>query len=63
MCGRYTLSTADGGRLADRFDTRDFPAPASALLQRYGRDDLEEVFLDIARGRQGARGAEEAVPA
>jgi len=21
------------------------------LLRRYGRDDLEEVFLDIARGR------------
>jgi ABC-2 type transport system ATP-binding protein len=40
----------------------DGGSPA-ALLQRYGRDDLEEVFLDIARGRQGARGAEEAVPA
>ncbi|MBP0446684.1 ABC transporter ATP-binding protein [Roseomonas sp. SSH11] len=24
----------------------------SELLERYGRDDLEEVFLDIARGRQ-----------
>jgi ABC-2 type transport system ATP-binding protein len=23
-----------------------------ALLERYGRDDLEEVFLDIARDRQ-----------
>ncbi len=23
----------------------------SALLQRYGRDNLEEVFLDVARGR------------
>jgi ABC-2 type transport system ATP-binding protein len=23
----------------------------SALLEKYGRDDLEEVFLDIARGR------------
>jgi ABC-2 type transport system ATP-binding protein len=21
------------------------------LLERYGRDDLEDVFLDIARGR------------
>jgi len=22
------------------------------LLQRYGRDTLEEVFLDVARGRE-----------
>ena len=28
----------------------DDAAPA-ALLARYGRDDLEEVFLDVARGR------------
>ena len=28
----------------------DTGSPAD-LLQRYGRDDLEEVFLDIARGR------------
>jgi ABC-2 type transport system ATP-binding protein len=28
----------------------DQGSPA-ALLERYGRDDLEEVFLDIARGR------------
>jgi ABC-2 type transport system ATP-binding protein len=35
----------------------DQGSPA-ALLQRYGRDDLEEVFLDIARGRAtAARGA------
>ena len=44
MCGRYTLSTADGGRLADRFDTRDFPAPASALLQRFNVCPGEEVL-------------------
>ncbi len=25
----------------------------SALLQRYGRDTLEDVFLDVARGRSG----------
>ena len=24
----------------------------TALLEKYGRDDLEEVFLDIARGRR-----------
>ena len=28
----------------------DQGSPA-ALLAKYGRDDLEEVFLDIARGR------------
>ena len=28
-----------------------------ALLTRYGRDDLEEVFLDIARGRGEAQQA------
>lgn len=33
------------GRIVDR------GSPA-ALLERYGRDDLEEVFLDIARDRQ-----------
>ncbi len=32
------------GRIVDR-------GSASDLLARYGRDDLEEVFLDIARGR------------
>jgi ABC-2 type transport system ATP-binding protein len=26
-------------------------APPAALLERYGRDNLEEVFLDVARGR------------
>jgi ABC-2 type transport system ATP-binding protein len=26
-------------------------APPPALLDRYGRDNLEEVFLDVARGR------------
>ncbi|TCZ64027.1 ABC transporter ATP-binding protein [Roseicella aquatilis] len=29
----------------------DQGSPA-ALLEKYGRDDMEEVFLDIARGRQ-----------
>jgi ABC-2 type transport system ATP-binding protein len=33
-----------GGRAVDA------GSPAE-LLRRYGRDDLEEVFLDIARGR------------
>jgi ABC-2 type transport system ATP-binding protein len=31
----------------------DQGSPA-ALLARYGRDDLEEVFLDIARDRRTA---------
>src|SRR5215831_9502634 len=34
----------------------DDDAPA-ALLARYGRDNLEEVFLDVARGRGEAREA------
>jgi len=34
----------------------DDDAPA-ALLARYGRDDLEQVFLDVARGRGEAREA------
>ena len=33
------------GRIVDR------GTPAE-LLQRYGRDDLEDVFLDIARNRE-----------
>jgi ABC-2 type transport system ATP-binding protein len=36
------------GRIVDRGSPRD-------LLDRYGRDDLEEVFLDIARDRRSAR--------
>jgi ABC-2 type transport system ATP-binding protein len=36
------------GRIVDR------GSPA-ALLARYGREDLEEVFLDIARDRRAAR--------
>ena len=37
-----------------RIEDDDTPA---ALLARYGRDTLEEVFLDVARGRAGAREA------
>ena len=37
------------GRIVDRGSAAD-------LLARYGRDDLEEVFLDIARGRGKAAG-------
>ena len=37
------------GRIVDRGSATD-------LLARYGRDDLEEVFLDIARGRGKAAG-------
>ncbi len=36
------------GRIVDR-------GSPTALLARYGRDDLEEVFLDIARDRRLAR--------
>jgi ABC-2 type transport system ATP-binding protein len=39
-----------GGRVVDE------GSPA-ALLAKYGRDDLEEVFLDIARGRERAEAA------
>jgi len=39
------------GRAVDR------GSPAE-LLAKYGRDDLEEVFLDIARDRQGAKNKE-----
>ena len=36
------------GRIVDR------GSPAE-LLERYDRDDMEDVFLDIARDRRGAR--------
>jgi ABC-2 type transport system ATP-binding protein len=36
------------GRIVDR-------GPPPALLARYGRENMEEVFLDIARGRQDAQ--------
>jgi ABC-2 type transport system ATP-binding protein len=36
------------GRIVDRGSPAD-------LLSRYGRDDLEEVFLDIARDRPRER--------
>ncbi len=36
------------GRIVDRGSPQD-------LLGRYGRDDLEEVFLDIARDRRSSR--------
>ncbi|MGH7105275.1 MAG: ATP-binding cassette domain-containing protein [Acetobacteraceae bacterium] len=36
------------GRIVDR-------GSPDALIARYGRQDMEEVFLDIARGRQPAR--------
>ena len=47
------------GRVVDRGSPQD-------LLDRYGRDDLEEVFLDIARDRRSAKRAgvtPDAVPA
>jgi ABC-2 type transport system ATP-binding protein len=30
-------------------------APPDRLLARYGRENLEDVFLDIARGRRQAQ--------
>jgi ABC-2 type transport system ATP-binding protein len=42
LCDRVIMLKA--GRIVDE------GAPA-ALLDRYGRDNLEEVFLDVARGR------------
>jgi ABC-2 type transport system ATP-binding protein len=36
------------GRIVDR-------GPPEALIAKYGRDNLEEVFLDIARGTGEAR--------
>ena len=38
------------GRIVDRGSPRE-------LLDRYGREDMEEVFLDIARGRRQAETA------
>jgi ABC-2 type transport system ATP-binding protein len=37
-----------------RIEDDDTPA---RLLHRYGRDTLEEVFLDVARGRGANRAA------
>jgi ABC-2 type transport system ATP-binding protein len=42
LCGEVLMLKQ--GRIVDR------GSPA-ALLERYGRDDLEQVFLDISRGR------------
>jgi ABC-2 type transport system ATP-binding protein len=49
MCADVLMLKA--GRIVDR------GAPAE-LIERYGRSNLEEVFLDIARGRATARAAE-----
>jgi len=38
-----------------RIEDDDTPA---RLLSRYGRDDLEEVFLDVARGRRRSEAAQ-----
>ncbi|HYZ33386.1 MAG TPA: ABC transporter ATP-binding protein [Crenalkalicoccus sp.] len=45
LCGHVLMLKQ--GRVVDQ------GSPA-ALIERYGRDDLEEVFLDIARGRAPA---------
>jgi ABC-2 type transport system ATP-binding protein len=43
LCGQILMMKK--GRIVDRGSPAD-------LLNRYGRDDLVEVFLDIARDRQ-----------
>ncbi len=48
LCGDVVVMKK--GRVVDR------GSPA-ALLDRYGRDDLEQVFLDIARDRRSAEAA------
>jgi ABC-2 type transport system ATP-binding protein len=46
LCGDVLMLKQ--GRIVDR-------GSPSQLLDRYGREDLEEVFLDIARDRRAAR--------
>jgi ABC-2 type transport system ATP-binding protein len=48
-----TVLMMRGGRIVDR-------GPPAALIQRYGRRTLEEVFLDIARHRDGSESSEAA---
>ncbi len=48
-----TVLMMRGGRIVDR-------GPPAALIARYGRRTLEEVFLDIARQRNGPRSEEAA---
>lgn len=43
----HSVLVMKAGRIVDR-------GPPGALLARYGRDSLEEVFLDIARDRRAA---------
>lgn len=43
LCDRVIIMQR--GRIVD-------DAPPAALLERYDRDNLEEVFLDVARGRR-----------
>jgi ABC-2 type transport system ATP-binding protein len=50
LCDRVIMMKQ--GRIVD-------DASPAALLARYGRDDLEEVFLDVARGRQSAPAADQ----
>ena len=47
LCDRVIMLKQ--GRLVD-------DAPPAQLLERYGRDNLEEVFLDVARGRKSSAG-------
>jgi ABC-2 type transport system ATP-binding protein len=51
LCGDVVMLKR--GRIVDRGSPDD-------LLLRYGRDDLESVFLDIARDRRGGEGTSRA---
>ena len=53
LCSQVLMMRA--GQIVDQGSPAD-------LLQRYGRDDLEEVFLDIARGRSNGDAQPEARP-
>ena len=51
MCGRYTLSVDHGGRIAERFDVREFPSAAAGLLHRFNVCPGEQVVAVDAERR------------
>ena len=65
------IETSKGGYIAEGYDpsldalrsaSADGRKAIAALVARYGREDLEEVFLDIARGTGAAAAAQGAAP-
>lgn len=51
MCGRYTLTSADGRRLAERFEIGDAAAVSPAVLHRFNVCPSERVLaVDCERG-------------